>query len=149
MAQNIRKMIDEFNGAQQKIDKGIMRARLTCDHQFSPRENALKQCENKNDPSKRCYKCEKCGALIPTAVPTEDQINEAVKTLETASHFLRLMSDPSSEKGKEKCEWLAGTMMDVIKMGKAYIQLKKDQEGRSKKNKQKKSGSHSMARVEI
>lgn len=149
MSQNIRKIIEEYTGAQQKIEKGVMRARLTCNHQNNSRDNALRPFTNKNDPSKQCFRCEKCGALIPPVAPTEDAVNKAVETLEVASHYMRLISDPTSEKGKDKCEFLANTMMDVIKFSKAYIQEKHNQEAKAKKKNKAKSGNHSIAQVDI
>lgn len=147
MANNVKKVIEDLDNSQAKIDKMRKKARLTCDHQYGPREPALEPYEHRNDSDKKCFKCRKCGALINPVAPSEQKINEALETLETASHYMRLMQDPTSDKGRETCEWLGDTMMSVTKMTKAYNQMKNEQVKRVNKQKSHK-GTHSTAHFE-
>lgn len=147
MANNVRKVMEDLDSSQAKIDKARRKLKLTCDHQVGPREPALDSYEHKGDSNKKVFKCRKCGALINMHAPSESKIDEAYETLETASHYMRLMQDPTSDKGKDTCEWLGGVMMDVTKMTKAYKQMKTEQAKRVKKQ-QSNRGSHSSARFE-
>ena len=149
MGNHTKKAVQELDNYQSKINKGLKRIQYSCDHQKRPLTPALKIISDnkKTDAqgnSTSCYKCEKCRALISAKAPTNEEAEEAFATILTMSNYMRLQTDGSTEKGKDKLQWHADFMMHAEDFFKSYKALR-NEAVKKNENKSRSDGKHGGA----
>lgn len=143
MAKNIGKVMNEIESTQEQLEKNKRRFRRMCDHQ----KNGEIFLEVIQKDGKTAWRCKKCKKIIDQKAPTDQEMDACLNQLETASDFMRMLADTSTEKGLRRCEWQADFLMDAEKFVKAYKQQRGEQQ--KKKDKRNKSrGSHGGAHYE-
>jgi len=143
MGNNIHKALNEIESTQEKLEKNKRRFRCMCDHQ----KNGEIFLEVIQKDGKTAWRCKKCHKIIDQKAPTDQEMDQVLNQLETASDFMRMLTDTSTEKGQHRCEWQADFLMDAEKFVKAYKQQRGEQ-AKKKDKANKRRGNHGGAHYE-
>lgn len=139
-----RKRYEELDDAERKVAKEKKRVQNSCPHNDHG-DLALRWVNN--NEGKKAYKCDKCAKLISPKAPETDEVFEAISVIETASDYMRMMVDASTEEGAEKLEWHAKLLENLTKMGKSYSKLKSYQ-AKKRREQGKKNARRGSAYIE-
>ena len=144
---NIKKLNGELSEGERKIKKARMKMQLTCPHQKRPHEPDLEMREHHANGNLKAYFCRACSKFINMKAPTNADVDDAYQTLETMTDYIRLTTDPSTDKGKEVCELCGEIMMKLFKLVKAYKAMRDEKDKKAKRSKERR-GQHSSAHFE-
>lgn len=141
-----RKHYEELDDAERKVAKEKKRLQNSCPHNDHG-DLTLRWVSGGEKGEKKAYKCDKCSKLISPRAPESKEVFDAINVIETASDYMRMMVDASTEEGAEKLKWHGKMLDELTKMAKNYEKLKNYQANK-KKEQGKKNARRGSAYIE-